>query len=273
MINNNYIYHYTNLTAFKGIVEKEEFWATEASYMNDENEIKYGMDKIYNILKELESKNISQDIINEIKKLINSDQYIFLLSFSLTANILPLWNRYDANAGVCLKIDLIDFQNSVRTPKPFIHQIPLFGGRQVLYDDNEIKKQLEYNLIKINDLYKNNKPSGIPALIAKQLLERFIYYLKHTAFKDEKEFRILLTINDKFKTNKCGNINKNIDFKQKNNILIPFIKVGFNKNAIKEIILGPLNTHILSRKSMRIFLDKNELDIKINSSGLPYRKF
>ena len=40
------LYQYTDIDAFEGIIENNEIWATHWCYLNDKNELKYGMELI-----------------------------------------------------------------------------------------------------------------------------------------------------------------------------------------------------------------------------------
>src|ERR1700722_17777973 len=45
-----YIYHYTNISGMKGIVESRNFWATDLRYLNDTGEPTYSLDCIRDFL-------------------------------------------------------------------------------------------------------------------------------------------------------------------------------------------------------------------------------
>lgn len=45
------LYHYTNLSGLKGIVENDEFWVTKSDFLNDKSEMVYILETINDVLK------------------------------------------------------------------------------------------------------------------------------------------------------------------------------------------------------------------------------
>lgn len=46
------VWHYTDVQGFKGIVESEGLWATNADFLNDPTELKYGVELLIERLSE-----------------------------------------------------------------------------------------------------------------------------------------------------------------------------------------------------------------------------
>jgi hypothetical protein len=88
---------------------------------------------------------------------------------------------------------------------------------------------------------------------------------KNENFKFENEIRCFYANHD------CK---KEVNFKTKNGVIIPYIEVEIPKEALKEIIIGPTNKQDLAIQSVLHFLSINGYDwkkISVKMSKVPYR--
>lgn len=44
------LYHYTTLTGFEGVITSKGFWASDARFMNDAEEVRHGIELVASIL-------------------------------------------------------------------------------------------------------------------------------------------------------------------------------------------------------------------------------
>lgn len=87
---------------------------------------------------------------------------------------------------------------------------------------------------------------------------------KNEAYRYESETRGVVYCND----------SKHIRFRTRNNYLIPYIEISLQKNALKEIVIGPTDNTSLKELSIYQFLHikgYNLDNIKIIKSNIPYR--
>jgi len=107
----NPIYHYTNIQGLYGIINSQEFWFTDYSYMNDSREIKHGLDVVRVLLKDLKvdpKHSAKLPIIEKWAEVLNTagPYRICIACFSLEGDSLSQWRGYGGrNIGVCLGFD------------------------------------------------------------------------------------------------------------------------------------------------------------------------
>lgn len=83
------IYHYTgSLSAVKGIIEKNELWATNLAYVNDAREIKIGIYRFIKVCNQIQGslnqQNISYQILDQLKTKITNKNNTRKYSCSFT---------------------------------------------------------------------------------------------------------------------------------------------------------------------------------------------
>jgi hypothetical protein len=115
------LYHYTNVSALKSILEKESLWLTYAKYLNDSSELKYTIEIINNLreqtyhlsmepkargyewLKKKEYFDKKLDLcVSKMKDKLND---VFVLSTSINSDSLVLWSYYSNNEGYNIGFD------------------------------------------------------------------------------------------------------------------------------------------------------------------------
>jgi len=109
----DYIYHYTNLDAFKNIVQTSNYtnglWLSNARFLNDAQEIENGkkiaLDFIDTIVNS-SNLSLSKEEIQQTKDKIdayNNDYYV--CSFSKAKDSLEQWRSYSQNGnGICIEL-------------------------------------------------------------------------------------------------------------------------------------------------------------------------
>ncbi|MBK2048980.1 hypothetical protein IB655_03725, partial [Francisella noatunensis] len=110
---NHLLYHYTDVNAFKSIVENKSLWMSSPKYLNDSKEFIDGKNKVFEFIDFYlaRDKNISKDSINILQKVqeklrqsetFNDD--IFICSFSTRGDDLSQWRSYGQNgSGICIE--------------------------------------------------------------------------------------------------------------------------------------------------------------------------
>lgn len=94
---------------------------------------------------------------------------------------------------------------------------------------------------------------------------------KECNFKDEEEVRTTLSFENHLHINKIDNFQT--EFFTKGCLVIPFKKLYFQKEAIKEIIVGPMQHQELACISLMELRHKFGLKFKIIKSNIPLRTF
>lgn len=252
--NNQIVYHYTDLNALINILGRNSITlrATNCLYLNDSNEIKEGTESI----KRVENKDISNA----------SFRNYYLTSFSKQSDCLSMWGMYAANGGGCaIGFDLEIISKSYN------------GMVNCVYG----KEKIDNCLSNLSNMLRNGvstffPANGGPATIQKnkgEELEGMLTNLyigtclsaKNENYEFEDEIRCYISNHD----NK-----KDVCFKVKNGIIVPFVNVEIPKDALKSIVIGPTNKSELTMQSMMHLLLINGYDwhnILISMSKVPYR--
>ena len=252
------LYHYTSLeTFFKIFNTKEEkitFWATNAYYMNDPKEIAYSFDifikslQLYEEENDINEKKLSIFFLNTNfhNGLFEMTGTPFLISFSESCDDLSMWRFYGKNGnGVSIGIEkeyLLEFSkrkesNNTTLIKCIYEEKSLLEKLKVFWNEYYSSINIKEKSLDMEDF----------SLIF--LLQKIAFIAKQNSFFPEKEWRLCKSDGDK----------ENINFIYKNNIILPYIKLELDRKAIKEIILGHLNSE-LTKKSNSLFLENNNFD-------------
>ena len=268
------IYQYTNIDAlFNGIIVKEPkaegeeicLWASNYLYVNDPDEIATGQRYANRILNKhfVEGRNykIAEDT-DEI------DYYI--TSFSTIKDSLPMWGIYGKNgAGISLGFD----REIINRTKSTLYKC-VYLDKDLKSKVNSYCKQTKgekipkeffefYPFILIlTSLFNEDKKEAIDAIDNFLSFLLFTIYAKNPAYKYEDEVRLLIQ----------SDVNTNIKYHVKNNLIIPYTENLFPKEALKEIWVGPTTDMKRTIKSLETYLaHKGFKNVKIISSNVHYR--
>lgn len=275
-----YVYHYTSMQSLKNIIDHKCIWATESSYMNDPNEIKYG----YEVLKkELERR----DCRKQFDRLVSFPT--FFTSFSKEPDLLSQWRAYAKEGGVSIGFPSAEL-TSIRDG---------YVLRSCVYSDdyNRLSELIDWainiydshcelvseSLFDYSEAPDPHDPSTL-AYVFSILLSDIAPLIKHYAYKEEKEVRL---ISQTIKNLQKGKLTYNVlrfnelEYRASKGIIKPYQIIDISKalSHIK-IIIGPNPNRDLAYKSLNDYLRKKLLaeyqyDTKINDiltmSGVPYR--
>lgn len=287
--------HYFPKNALQSIIKDKKFYFSDIEFLNDYSET----ESIYLIIekevtqsasltdqtKELFRKilKIRPMVINDIvfnntKEEDDKDNFIYnrrnyIFCCSLDNDCLSNWKYYGKGNGY-------EAYNISLNPGMFINDLKkvftfpeckIIAGK-VIYDYtikcnfvSELMQRINKFLIETNCTSK----------MLYALETRLFYYLmdisiffKDISYKDEKEYRFVISIdNSKIKSNKLD-----FDFRYVNNILIPFLKVPFEKRVIDLIVTGPTVHSDISLKGLVALLDYNEFsNTEVGISTIPLR--
>ena len=268
--------------------------------MNDPMEMKWGYEKIFDMLPSIEKELGVVDPVYQLSRLWDKDVshskeelsnffiechdisflHPFVISLSQTRDSLPIWGMYGGNGtGVALGFDLrlyyIELEQEGGCRRFDITHINFDDIHAIDMEYDTLEKfKTCYGIVR-SDYHKYwESVCGITdgkEIAQRQLkaLSSMIMYaapfIKHNAYRYEKESRIIKfheSITDiKFRTNAKGTI-------------IPYLEVPIPTSALKEIIIGPCCNFNLIKKSLEIILLQKGIktdDIEITPSSQPYR--
>jgi hypothetical protein len=130
IINNNlepiipypeYMSHYTSISSFMSIMDRNELWFSHAFFLNDPLEISFGINFIINILtKRQDDFSTVINIIEKQRKIHKERSFDltrelpFIFSFSGLSDELSSWIQYgDSGYGICLDFNYSRFIKSI----------------------------------------------------------------------------------------------------------------------------------------------------------------
>lgn len=280
------IYHYTSLDAFMAILSNVRddtftFRAGSVYTMNDSQEMILGYNYIKKYLPSVEEKlkirqeeklfNLFNDRKrnNDIKKkfgdwLINDDTTNFVVSFSSTPDILPMWSLYGGHGtGVCLEF-------SPYVIKEFYKVNNIDKNLQIedcVYNEEEIEKKMMRELAVVYNLYldMNNSEQRRDPLVKTKYLATMCgitgAYVKHHCFEYEKEIRM----------NVFRHIKEWIFGESRYGHRIVYVNVPIPIDALKGIIVGPAAEMDKVGNAMIMSLRAKGIHIKPIQSEIPFR--
>jgi len=280
------LYHYTDASGLKGIIDNQEIWFTDYRYLNDPSELTHGM----NLAKALIAKGAKGDTASGFFYRMLGDLFsltifsnaleFFIASFSRDRDELGQWRVYaDNGRGFA-----IGFSQKLFAPNDPTDADPtknMFVG-PIYYSNADstrrhllaIKKAL-WVLDKATQYAPRHlsKPD-IAKLFVRQLALWVIaapliwncLTCKHPAYASEREVRlIILGMKVKFK----GRISTRV----RKGEMVPYIKRDMplhRSGSIVEIVIGPA-APIGAEDGVRALLEKYGIEAPIRRSTIPYR--
>jgi len=280
--------HYTTLDGFMGIVKDQEIWASEATFLNDRQEIAHGLEGAKEFLCKITSDpEIAEKIILSLdlgttvkvekltesaKKLLDNIEdgeipSVYVACFSEENDSLSQWRAYGKQQGIAITLETDGFQTKNR-----LEHARLIS---VAYCDKVEGDFFHKDLIKELQNYAYLHALGFPDENEVKNLEIFLYSLiakfKHQGFEKEAEWRVVSMNEDR------------IHFRNVGNHLIPYVplKNGDQPLPIAKVMIGPGHDQNLTMRSVKKFLQTygskssqgNISDIPVEISKIPYRAF
>lgn len=115
------IYHYTNTISLENIIKSNTLWVTESDFLNDRTEYIYAISLIEEIFNRRNYKNLRQDkmrtIIKILKSFINRS---FIFSSSLNKDSVNLWGNYSKFDGYNIDFNLEKISKRMWDGKVFV---------------------------------------------------------------------------------------------------------------------------------------------------------
>lgn len=295
---NSCVFHYTNAGTLVGMLKntsKENpfmtFWASHTSYMNDPKEKEYGIEKMWEVLPEVETE-LSIPTNQRITKLKREDldQFImqenieensltnmYSISFSKSFDALPMWNMYGQNGnGICLGFDSDELNKFLSSRKmESLMQLKYGIGEDIsntqdmTYWKEYIKSIYQRNKIffekNMNMRSKNQEGNDINIAINNYLALLAIVpgNIKIPAYEYEDEYRLY-----------CREFKHQVYFRDCNGLLVPYLEIELPLDALKIIAIGPTADKNRQMMSIAKLLKEKGKDfdaLTLYSSEIPYR--
>lgn len=261
------LYHYTTLDAvINGIINSDIkgqtnlcLWATHCEYLNDPKDNIIGE----NILQDIpEVKDILDYDLSKYQFNKNYGQVNYILSFSTTCDSLPMWRMYGENGtGIMLSFDsdIIEVLNDDKT----------YAFKCIYEHSRSFQTHLKAFPTKLKECIRISKiyypEECVQYAFLKGYIISFLERIKAKGYEYEQEWRMVIP-------DYLVNVNNEVLFRNRNGLLIPYIKRFFPMQFLKEIWIGPTHDMKRSRKALEMFLlQKGMSNVSIRQSEIPYR--
>lgn len=288
--------HYTSIQTFEQIVTKEQFWFSNPLFMNDLEELQFGMNEGANELHQCEAIRLACGTPERHKKLLQSFDYLFndfdskhvlntyILCFSEHApedndGLLSMWRGYgNSGSGAALVIDTAKIDANENSP--------LIVGKVHYASKDDRKRWISEKLSSLAEVISAHAQTEDDYFDAAwawlHRLKSFALFTKHHGFHEEREWRVVyMSDKDREQSFKkyFGHLatNRGIEPKLKLPIKpIPELKTENISLSIlvNKIILGPSISSTLAVNSLRQMLrniGQTELAERVVASEIPFR--
>lgn len=258
-MDNPVLYHYTNLNALPSILRRDHvlLWATNIYFLNDPSELNYGI-RLFNE-------------VNNCKSSIQGLEDIYITCFSENPDSLVMWSSYGNNASGCAIA--LDYEKV---------KVAFQDLNKVIYDSDEAKKVLTPTPIKVKITEEDKNISIFPEELNKYFIREMkaftnCWLIKHPAYSHEEEIRGVVfvkrtpPINGDPEDEQFGFKPENVQFRLRNNIIVPYLEVKIPVDAVQQIVLGPTANENETRKSIELMLNLKGYDVPVVKSQIPYR--
>lgn len=288
------LYHYTDLSALKGIVMDRSFWVTKSDFLNDKYEFYYAFKVIRKVcaklIPNLQNRKIFMHVLKEQLESFHggrTDAVLsgwYILSFSRAKDSLLLWTEFSQSHGYCLEFD---YKRLIRG---------LFDGiwldGYVIYDKKKQQELVENTLRRILEkkdvnhrklkekLFSEDKTIShkeLHGFMEEFSVCCFVYsmFFKKDCFREEREYRFVFWAFHEPLSKDSGLRTIPMHFREKEQALIPYIVVNYKEgernNPIRSITAGPKNNSDLAVKGMQYFLRNEKIDTPVRESKIPLR--
>lgn len=287
--------HYTSLSTLENILKNDEVWLSNPLFMNDLDEVRFGMLNGFDMVKlnksiieSLGSEDRFSAFISNFNHYFDNfieenamDTYVLCLSEHNADDrdgVLSMWRAYASNGnGAAIVVD---------TSKLPSDDDSAFVVAPVRYSSSQDRmKWLGDICEKTADFLRGNTvPTEELYNVAYSLFERiklFSLFTKHSGFSEEKEWRIVYMPErdgDKKYQKMLGYFNgpRGVEPKLKlkfNEDTPPPLNIKFS-DIIASIILGPTTSSVLAVSSVKRMLEvigKPELKERLVASTIPLR--
>lgn len=274
---NDLLYHYTSTESFLKIIDSGELWASHVRYQNDTSEqlLIWDMARA-RLRKRLENKtDDKRDRLLKFQSLAYSPvpMDIYILCFSMDGgDRLSQWRGYGSQAGISIGFYKNELKSKCRS---FTRVASQKGGKPMgfcfLKDIRYISPNGDEKAEKIIDLFIDNEnPTEVEkGYSVEEVFNRRVAlssgYLKHQAFTEEKEYRIVMfDIPDDM-----------VQLRSYKSMIVPYVPYDLGKGTaewpiIQRIIVGP-SPH--QDETVAAIKKKIDSRVRVEKSSIPYRNW
>lgn len=296
----NLLYHFTNASGLKGIVQNGSLWFSDVRYLNDMSEVSHGVGVVSDIVRKKINKfsdiGQTQQMLEQVVDYLQPgsaqgfDIDFYAASFCTSGDLLSQWREYAGGAGYAVGLALrhdttrIDNEDISIRRKNGLRSLSDISDREganvaqqriaknwsppflrrVIYDPDKQRSLVESVVDKFVRAANAQGGSFIkPSLALSLILYEFCISFKHPSFREEKEWRLVIPVSTERDT---------VSFRTGATTLIPFterrlIDTSDYEFPFHHLVIGPMRHQEEAEESARLFLYKNGFDIYADTTS------
>lgn len=221
------LYHYTTAAGLMGILKTRQIWATHARYVNDATELEHAFDLIRGVLASYPANDV---FARASRRLAAPKPAFFMACFCEADDLLSQWRAY-AGRGRVTGYSL-GFETGLL---PSDHLV------QVLYEP--AAQEAEVRSVIEESLRESDYTEEFRALALNAALLRLSVRLKHPAFEEEREWRLVYNLEDEHSGFDLTSLRAN--FRPSDQFVTPYMEVDLPTK------MGRWDKEILHLRSVR----------------------
>ena len=266
--------HYTELAGLKGIVKNKEFWLSNASFLNDPEELRHGVRRAQAVIKNMSASVVVEDptsrgrrdLINRIAKDFTAfavpDAYV--TCFCEDGDLLSQWRGYSARQGISVTFKIDGLRSAFNDMGAEIQQVH-YGTQRA---SKEMMAHIKRELPDIMDDFEYMMGSMTTDQIRQafsELMARLVPRFKHQGFAEEKEWRFVV----------IDPPNSALQFRPRGQLMLPYVHLrskSGDRLPITKVTIGPGIHDDAVATSMKFFMSKMGYSTDVvAASSTPYR--
>jgi hypothetical protein len=267
------VYHYTDAKGLAGILRRRHIWATDVRYLNDSAEFGYAIQLMTPALNAIEaSVGKHEELFSEWRKVLSKAPNVstYVVSFSSLSDSLPQWRAYSRPYGFALGLDHPHLISMALASHAKGHLL------RCIYDPTAQQEEINHGLRYLVGCYSDDtdtppddKVTGFGAHFFGYLLV-LAGCLKHPAFAEEKEWRLIL------REVAPGEFPLKRKARAGLHTYVPYaeLPIGTNKSPLPlaKIVIGPCLDFERAADGLSTLLDETGVEVKsIVRSDIPFR--
>lgn len=270
------LYHYTTLQGLLGIVDSGVLRASDIRYMNDSTELRHTLELLEQhitrrIMAGTDHPTLLNALLEWLSHRIVSGPMLFGASFRANGNLLSQWRGYSVHGkGVSLGFEPRWLERRANEQR-FQMARCIYDSRQQEALVEEIVDAVEDDADQVAEGHGSTVDAGIFQRLEARLL-RIAAVLKHPAFEEEQEWRLVSPVMDE-----C--LDCPVSFREGVSMLVPWYPFRLAEASgepfpLDHVYLGPTANIDLSMNSLRLYLRKRGVGPKrdIDYCQIPYRQ-
>ncbi len=273
------LFHYTSAEGLKGMASGRTLWATNIEYLNDSAEFKHGEEVMRQIVASRKrgakgDRREFFDIMDESPNFFEAED-VFVISLSEADDLLSQWRGYTpSNCGFCIGFD----------PQSLTEALWALDEMQLVrcvYEGSEQKKFVTALLDFCLEMWVEHRQAerreakdfrDMSSIVLFKVYSTFVAAaMKHSAFAEEKEWRLLGLCRDP----------KRFQFRPGKSTLTPYIELKWGDGTkaqdtqpIRSVTVGPCPDPKLASKAVSRLLKSCGLKtVQVKSSQIPFRSW